>query len=157
MNVREWFLIQHEKTEQVVSLSDLRRMLEKPSTETGQGVFTLELRKGVPPRPWEKFVYPLLGLKIPIAVTSLTVYWVGVWAFATFEDNDREWVAYVDAQPDGEKLVDFKTEAGEALPVPARDCISKEQGFRLLEGFFQVHKQPAGIKWIRQGTQKHSR
>lgn len=154
MKAPVFFLTQHGKSEQVGPLSDLRRMLEKSSAETGPGVITLELRKGVPPRPWEKFVYPLLGLKIPITSTSLTIYWVGVWAFATFEDNDQEWVAHLDAQPDGEKRVQFRTEAGESFPVQAQDCIPKEHGFRLLEDFFQVQKKPAGIKWIKSGTQK---
>ena len=117
------------------------------ATAASSGVVALELRKGEPPKRWEKVVYPLLGLKIPISATVLAVYWNGAHALATFEDSEKEWVAKSEVANASDAIVEFKTEAGEPFSVPVGDCIQKEKALRLLEEFFQTQKRPVSANW----------
>lgn len=146
MNSRAFFLVRGGNEQSIESASQLTTHLEA-AIAASAGALTLELREGEPPKRWEKVVYPLLGLKVPISATTLAVYWNGTRALATFEDSEKEWMAKNEAATAGDAVVEFKTEAGEPFSMPAGDCIQKEKALRLLEEFFEAQKRPTSTKW----------
>lgn len=146
MNGRAFLCVRGGNEQKIDSVPQLTTLMEA-ATAASSGVVTMELRKGEPPKRWEKVIYPMLGLKVPITASVLAAYWNGERALVTFEDGEKEWVARSEAVSASDALVEFKTEASEQFSVPVGACIQKAKALQLLEEFFQTQKRPVSAKW----------
>lgn len=137
------------RLEHVESEADLSRCLNSYVLIAYAGAFSLELTKGPPAKRWERIIYPLFGLKIPMSCAVLTIYLCGEYAFVTFEENESEWVAVGSGVGIVEEEIAFTTEAGERFPVLSQNCVSKKEGVGLMELFFRLGKKPVGTQWLK--------
>lgn len=144
MQMNELYLIYNNIAKQIESATQLSAELNS-CWATNPPCVSLELRKGSSPKKWEKIIYPLLGLRIPLNTISLTIYRNQHHALIVYEVSEEEWLPENGDSGDG--YVAFRTHQGEDFTVPLNTCIAHLVANRLMEEFFITKKKPATIQW----------
>jgi hypothetical protein len=107
------------------------------------GYLALELRDSSPPKLWEKILYPLLGLKIPDEIKSLSSLYYENSCSLLF-DSESEWISQNSSvTSDENEQVRLKTLNDEDLYLPKNSFVSIHETKLAFEHFFKTKKRPS--------------
>lgn len=131
-----------------ISSIDELQYTVRSALESGVTALSLVCQKGAPPKKWEKIVYPLLGLKVPEDISSLSVHPSGADGSVSYEEEEIEWVPE-GADKNRRDKVEFKTAAGETFIESGSELVPTSVAILMMEEFFSKRKKPSLVRWRR--------